>query len=303
MMKQFILAVLTVTGCLACHVGPAESASTKETKTAETWEAVQQAMVPGADASSERPYTDVLSEKEVLLKAVDYALKEGALNSSYYIYQENPALLTAKIETPVLLHFIPTGTTNAYLLTAVDTDGANLANFFVNASADTDINSFEFTREVSTENIPDEQSAHRITKREAVRLIKNQFPDKQVSEPIALSGLRLEDSPYSNYGIYWYFTVNDESRSAGGTSEEYIIASEINGWKSIAGGLANRAAISGGSGGSPYLNWNRMARLDTPLRLFDKIEAARSANEGRAAAPDPSAKPIEKVKFTPVPLR
>jgi hypothetical protein len=130
--------------------------------------------------------------------------------------------------------------------------------------------------------------------------MKSQFPDKQVSEPIAVTGLHLEDSRYSqSHGLFWYFTVSDNSRSSSGIPEEYIIDSRIIGWKTIAGGLSNRAAISTGDGGSPYLNWNRMARVDTPLRIFERVEEARSTNGSTKFM----ANPIESVAYTPVPLK
>jgi hypothetical protein len=68
-----------------------------------------------------------------------------------------------------------------------------------------------------------------MTKREAIRLMKSQFPDKQISDPIAVTGLHLEDSPHSDNHEFWYFTVvdNNNGRSVTETPEEYIIVSEI----------------------------------------------------------------------------
>ena len=123
---------------------------------------------------------------------------------------------------PVLIYYVPTGTANSYSLTAVDTDGTDLMTVYVSSSVDTDINSFEHLRIIGLVNIP-EQSVHRMTKREDVHLMKSQFPDNQISDPIALSGLYLEDSPYSNNHVFWYFTVDDSNRSIAEASEEYII--------------------------------------------------------------------------------
>jgi hypothetical protein len=158
-MKKFVLFfIASVMVYTSCNVG------TINTTAAETWAAIQQNMAPGADASSARPFSDVLSEQEVLLKAVDYAHKIGALDRAYYVYQENPALLTAKIESPLLLYNVSTGTTNAYLLTAVDTDGTTLINVYVRSAVDADIDSFEIFRIKSLVNMP-EYSVHYITKR------------------------------------------------------------------------------------------------------------------------------------------
>jgi hypothetical protein len=67
----------------------------------ERWAIMQEYyIVPGAPVSDERPLLNVLSEQEVLLKAADYAIAKGVLDPSYYAYQNNPALMTAKIEAP-----------------------------------------------------------------------------------------------------------------------------------------------------------------------------------------------------------
>jgi hypothetical protein len=295
----FFLLVSVVTVFTSCTGGTISTSGSQEEKTAEEiWEIIQKDLAPGAEVSKERPFSDVLSEQEVLLKAVDYAGKIGAGDPSYYLYQEIPALLTAKIETPILLHFVPTGTTSSYLLTAVDTDGTMLMSVWVNSSPDADMDSFELLRAFGLVNMP-EHSTHHITKREAIHLSKRQFPDKQVSDPIAVLGLHLEDSPHSGNHAFWYFTVSDTSQSVSDMPEEYIISSIIDGWKNISGGLSNLSAISSGAGGSPHLKWNRMAKLETPLRIFERIEAAR--NDGGAAEFTPD--PVTKVKYTPIPLQ
>jgi hypothetical protein len=100
----------------------------------EKWEIIQNYMVPGAPVSSERPLPNVLSEQEVLLKAMDFAIEEGALDTSYYAYQNYPALLNAKIETPILVTNARSGEPDSYLLTAVDADGLLLADVGVNSA-------------------------------------------------------------------------------------------------------------------------------------------------------------------------
>jgi CDP-diacylglycerol pyrophosphatase len=70
----------------------------------EKWEIIQEyCMASDASASTESPLPNVLSEQEVLLKAADFAIAEGVLDPSYYAYQTNPALMDAKIETPILM--------------------------------------------------------------------------------------------------------------------------------------------------------------------------------------------------------
>ncbi|MDR2536162.1 MAG: hypothetical protein LBD29_09055, partial [Treponema sp.] len=140
------LMVIMVMILMSCNTGSINTSKTQEEKITETWEAIEKNLASGAEVSRERPFPQVLSEQEVLLKALEYARKIGALHPSYSIYQENPALLTAKIETPVLIYRVFTGETRAYLLTAVDNDGTALMNIYVNSLVDDDINSFEYLR-------------------------------------------------------------------------------------------------------------------------------------------------------------
>jgi hypothetical protein len=261
----------------------------------EKWEIIQNYMVPGAQASNTRPLPNVLSEQEALLKAADHAIVEGVLDLSYYAYQETPALMTAKIETPILITDSVSGYPYMYLLTAIDDTGVLLAEVFVHSSANANDEKFEKGRGFG---IP-ETSAHYITKREAVELIQSQFPDGTTREPIAVNNLRLGDDPHSHRGIFWYFTVSENARSTVETSEEYILVAGITGYRSIPGGVSNRAAINLGRG-SPHLNGYRMAKLNKPLRLFDKLETARAAGDASFA---PASYPTESVDFTPVPLK
>jgi hypothetical protein len=100
-MKKLVFCALIVMLSLACVHKPTVS----ELGTpAEIWTIIRDHyMVPGAPVSNERPLPNVLSEQEVLLKAAEVAIAEGVLDPSYYEYQNYPALLTAKIETPILV--------------------------------------------------------------------------------------------------------------------------------------------------------------------------------------------------------
>jgi hypothetical protein len=265
---------------------------------AEKWEIIQDSMVPGALVSSERPLPNVLSEKEVLLKATDYAIVIGALDPSYYAYQNYPALLSAKIETPILITDAESGEPDSYLLVVVDDDGVLLAEVFVNSAINASNTEFEFGRGFAIPNT----LHHYITKKEAAELIQSQFPDGAVSEPMAITNLRLDDDPYSHMFFFWYFTVNDNARSAAdATTDEYIIASAVPGYTGIPGGVSNRAAIDfAGQRGDFHLKGYRMAKLNKPLHLFDKFETARSVGGASFA---PSSYPTESVGITPVPLK
>jgi hypothetical protein len=294
-MKKHIFCLCIALVCAAC--GKKQTVFESSGTPAEKWELIQDYLVPGATVSNECPLPTVLSEQEILLKAADNAIKEGLLDSSHFAYQQYPALLTAKIETPILVTDAENGEPNRYLLTAVNDGGELLAEVGVYSTVnttDTDFfGIFGFTRANA--------SNHFITKQEAAALIQSQFPDSAVSEPMAITSLRLDDDPYSHMFFYWYFTVNDTARSAADSSDEYIIASVIPGYTSIPGGVSNRAAIDyAGDRGDFHLKGYRMAKLDKPLRLFDKLETARSAGGASFA---PSNYPAESVGITPVPLK
>jgi hypothetical protein len=296
MVKFFFF--LTVIVFVSCDnfIKPVNTAAAHE----ERWAAVEGTMAAGAVPSNARPRADILSEQEVLLKAVDYLYSIGALDPAFYAYEEEPRLLTAKIETPVLLYF-PDGTPVSYFLIAVDEKGESLMSIFVRPGVDVNYDSFETGRSGIIPNKPDDLKSHFITKREVIELIKTQFPDGVASEPVAVTNIFLEGVPFTNATVFWYFTVGGNERSAGTVLEEYIIASVIGGYITIAGGVANRGIISTGRGGSPQLGWERMARLDTPLNLFEKIEASNA----RVLAGGDTAIPYQRaeLKFTPVPLR
>jgi hypothetical protein len=262
----------------------------------EKWQIIRDdVMVPGAPVSDERPLPNVLSEQEVLLKAADFAVAEGVLDPAYSAYQDNPALWTARIETPILLTNASTGVPDMYILNAVDDDGITLASISVNSARDAGEGSFERGRFISEAgSVPD---VHDITKREAVDLIQSQFPDNTVSEPMAIGNLRLEGRRYSHTALFWYFTVSDTARNVAGVADEYILDIYIPSYHSIPGGVSNRAALDRVGG---ELIGYRMAKLDTPIRLFDKLEAARAAGGVSFA---PSSYPTESVGFTPVPLK
>jgi hypothetical protein len=264
----------------------------------EKWEIIREYyMVPGAPVSNERPLPNILSEQEVLLKAAEAALEEGALDPSYYEYENNPALMTARIETPILVTDAENGEPGWYMLTAVDDNGVFLARVSINSAVNASDAEFEFGRGFA---IPG-SSHHYITKREALALIQSQFPENTVSEPMAITNLRLEDDSYSHMFLFWYFTVNDSVRNVADDSDEYIIATIIPGYTSIPGGVSNRAAIDyAGERGDWHLKGYRMAKLNKPLRLFNKMETARAAG---GASFTPSSYPRESVGFTPVPLK
>jgi hypothetical protein len=294
-MKKIIFFTCIALVFLSCEKKPtvAESSSTS----AEKWEILQNYLVSGASVSNERPLPNVLSEQEILLKAADFVNKEGVLDTSYFEYQNNPALLSAKIETPILTIDAESGEPSSYTLTAVDDKGVFLAQMSFNPAANVSDDEFARLRSFALPNTAN----HIITKREAAELIQSQFPDDLASEPMAITNLRLDDDKSSHMFFFWYFTVNDSTRSASNTNDEYIIATFIPNYLSIPDGVSNRAAIDyAGQRGDLHLNGYRMAKLNKPLRLFDKLERARSAGGASFAS---SNYPAESIGITPLPLK
>jgi hypothetical protein len=224
-------------------------------------------------------------------------LKEGFLDSTYQAYRRNPTLLSAKIETPILATDAGNGKPGWYLLTAVDGDGALLERSSFNSDANAKDEEFAGLQSFALSGI----SQHFITKREAAELISSQFPDSVVSEPMAIENLRLDDDPYSHMFFFWYFTVKDNAPKIDDSGDEYIMATIIPDYKSIPGGTANRAAIGySGGRGDFHLNGYRLANLNKPLRLFEKLETERATGSASFA---PSKHPAESVGITPLLLK
>jgi hypothetical protein len=114
--------------------------------------------------------------------------------------------------------------------------------------------------------------------------------------------MNLENDPLSNATVFWYFTTeeNNPQSVAGGEKKEYIIDADIREYRMISGGVANRSAISTNGGGSPHLGWGRMAKLETPVHLLDRLQAARTSARSLASV---AAEPVPPARFTPVPLK
>jgi hypothetical protein len=298
-MKKFMFCVFTAIVFASCGQKPSvfESGTPEE-----KWDIMREHfIVPGAPVGNERPLPNVLSEQEALLKAADAAIKEGALDPSYYAYQHNPALLTAKIETPILVSDAFSGVPDRYFLNAVDANGISLALVSVSSNRDADDASFVLGRSISWSN---GSYSHLITKREAADIIQSQFPDSVVSEPMAIYNLRLGDDPQSHRVLFWYFEAGENSgtaRSAADTGEGYIFEAYVGGGYSFTSARqAVRPVIDIGKFRSPHLAGYSMAKLDKPLNLVKRLDAARAAG-GITFAPITYS--TETVGFTPVPLR
>lgn len=196
--------------------------------------------------------------------------KEGIFHPDFYLYKRAPFLKEAKIEAPILLHRFD-GSPRSYMLNAVDENGAYLMSVYVKSTvqnvSNLQYNDFvNFIIEPFVVNIEDR---HYITKREVKAFIENRFKDKIVSEPFALSGLKIEGSPRSGVIVFWYFTTEDSSldsstRGISSTYDEFLIDAFVRGY--IPPESNKRAVITSSYRGSPHLGGARMVKLLTPLK-------------------------------------
>lgn len=263
-----------------------------------TIDALHGYLADGVILDDQRPMADILSEQEVLVKAANIAYNQGVLDPSYYLYEREPALLTAKIEAPILLHS-PCGEPRGYMLHAVDEDGASLMEAFVKSEENVEVENFVSTlfeplpsgREGEYDNL------YYITKREVNQYTQRRFPDKKIkNEPVAVTNLFLEDRPHSNSQIFWYFQVEDQSRSVTSVIDEYIIDALVLG--NIPSKESGRSLISSAYRGSPHLGGYRMAKLSRPLNFqYFTRNSSRSVFENSV-----NTALLEPMGFTGVPL-
>lgn len=257
---------------------------------------IQPYMVEGAQLSAERPAPHLLSEQEVMIRAAEYAVQQGYLDPAHPIYEEVPELATAKVAEPIFVCYeneLQQGKVNGFY---------NI--YTTTANGTTKIEARVFAQEIipgGTDNptfgITYNQfilSKYIITKKESKSIYQNLFPGKDVSNPMAIS-IKTSVTPF--FVSAWYVEVSDGSRSAGGSHEEYLLdmtVFDLPPQQSISANpraALSRSTVSGGWG-------TRIARIDEPLHLHEKLAAAKA----RAAAgePEPAVGPTEPVKITPV---
>lgn len=135
---------------------------------------------------------------------------------------------------------------------------------------------------------------HIITESECEQIYENIFLGKNISKPMAI----CTQTNKSGFLVdAWYVEVSDGSRSASGSHEEYLLdmtVFDLPPQQSISTNpraALSRSTVSGGWG-------TRIARIDEPLCLHEKLAAAKA----RAAAgePEPAVGPTPPVKITPV---
>ena len=284
-MKNSILGIIFLVTFFSCKTEM--KLNKQEVSTEEKIEFMNQYLAAGVTVDDQRPGTGILSEQEVLLKAAEVAIERGALNPSYYLYEKDPELLNAKIETPILLHQ-PDGSPYNYMLTAVDNKETSLMHVYVRT--DTNVSNEDFVATIF-EPYPGRDDAtrvHYITKREVKEYTINKFPGNKVSEPIALIGLAIENSLHSRTKPFWYLKVEGNERSSVSTFDEYLMDATVLGYKP---GNNSRAVISNEYGGSPHLGGYRMVKLPTPIHFTYDPSARYIKNQ----SPNYELKPLHYV--------
>lgn len=238
----------------------------------------------------------MLSEQEVMIRAAEYAVQQGYLDPAHPIYEKVPELANAKVAEPIFVYYeneLQQGKVNGfYNIYTTTADGA------------TKIEARVFAQEIIPDGVDNPTFGitynqfilpkHIITKKESKRIYQNLFPGKDVSNPMAIS-IKTSVTPF--FVSAWYVEVSDGSRSAGGSHEEYLLDMTVfdlppqQSLSTNPRAALSRSTVSGGWG-------TRIARIDEPLRLHEKLAKAKA----RAAAgePEPAVGPTPPVKITPV---
>ena len=307
MRRRFVMGFLVVVASVVLAVGcqSGQPGGAAGGKWLAWWEAlsveeklshIQPYMVEGAQLSAERPAPHLLSQQEVMIRAAQAMAREGYLDPAHRIYKKYPQLLTVKVAEPILVYHeyllsqgIVDGT---YYVYVVDDKGIALAGIDL---APNEIVLDEDDVIVDNSIFIQGNAKHLITKKEAVATFREAFPHQHVAEPIAVRIWDLEGVKYSNSYIFWYTTVSEAGRSAGEATAEYLLCASV---FSPPPGLnisANpRTALSHGAPA-----WGtRIARIDEPLHLHEKLAAAKA--RAVAGEPEPAVGPTEPVKITPV---
>jgi hypothetical protein len=240
-----------------------------------------------------RPLPNVLSEKEVLVKAYSAMAKQGYFSLGNNMFSVEPRLLTAKIARPLMTYYFKNGWAGVtYRLYAVADNGEVLIEQDVNCIASAGEDEFLFGQS-GYGNTSQEFAYHFITEGELIDLIESQFNSPPDETPIIVK-FRLDGSPYSGSEPFWYFTVGDV---------EYIVGATVFRWNitAAAGGVANHDAISlPGGNGIGVLGGERMARLDTRADFYKTLRENRETAVDNGFAYTP---PAEKFEWTAIPLK
>jgi hypothetical protein len=276
--------------------------SLAEMEDADLWASIEDVLAPGAKVSDVRPASNILSEKEILIKAAKLAYQNGDLYLDSVFFEEQPKLLTARIEAPIFIYnfLVPAELSieyGIYMLSAVDENGECLRISKVFPHIDVENKRFELVSG-SNATFPEELATHYITKQEAIALIESQFPGQSYEGPIAVK-MEFEDDPWGNTIISWYFIVGDtSSRAVDASYAEYLIDADVSNYRSVAGRVtANPRAVDTESTARSW-GGHRMVKLETPVYFLEKLKSVQAGERSAFTGEVPS-----PARVTPVPLK
>ena len=224
--------------------------------------------------SDERPLPDVLSEKEILVRAYSIMSKRGAFSPNNEQFINAPCLLSAKVARPSAI-YVFRNDGYAYMwydLYAVADNGEVLIRQAASAAAYLGDGELLAGGQSSYGHEEGRYAYHFITESELIELISSQFDGALPDEQPILVQLSLAGTRFSSATLFWYFTVEDV---------EYIVGVKVGNWNYVAanGGVSNHAAISGDNGVAS-IGWERMARLDTRADFYNAIRENRDTASG-----------------------
>jgi hypothetical protein len=298
-MKKYIYVVICLVSFIfaACYGDYTEDYSaggSPESVVAKQWAYVKNYLAPGVEISDERPFPDMFSEKELILKAYSVMSNKGYFSLDNPMFTSDPRLLTAKIAKPLVIYFFETyGAGIGERIYVIADNGEVLLEQFVDPLAA--ISDDEFLGPMSGyASTNDRFTYHYITEDELLELIESQFSAQPDENPILVQ-LSLAGHQLSHLVLFWYFTVENV---------EYIVGAQVFKWNSTAaaGGVSNHAAISlPGENGVGIIGGERMARLDTRGGFYDVIRANKDLPvAGGFPVYTP---PAEAFKWTAIPLK
>jgi hypothetical protein len=261
--------------------------------TEKTWKAIESYIESDVGISDVRLFPNVLSEKELLLKAYKTMSMRGYFSPDNHMFTVDPRLLTAKIARPLMIHHFLNGWAGvASKIYAITDNGEVLIEQEVNCIASAGEDDFLFGQS-GYGRTNQAYVYHFITEGELMELIESQFDSPPDETPIMVE-FKLAGHPYSDSVPFWYFTVGDV---------EYIIGATVDRWNytAAAGGVANHDAISlPGGNGEGVLGGERMARLDTRADFYKTLRENRETAVDNGFAYTPPAKEFE---WTAIPLK
>ncbi|MDR2802949.1 MAG: hypothetical protein LBB22_01505 [Treponema sp.] len=264
-----------------------------ENNSEKVWQYIQNYIESDVPISDVRPFPNVLSEKEALLKAYKVMYMKGYFSLNNSMFKTDPRLLTAKAARPLMIHYFMNGWAGvAYRLYAITDNGEVLIEQYINPIASDSEDEFLFGQS-GYGRTSQEHAYHFITEGELIELIESQFDSPPDETPILIQ-FDLAGHPYNDSVPFWYFTVDDV---------EYIVGATVSRWNytAAAGGIANHDAISKpGGNGIGSLGGERMARLDTRADFYKTLRENRETAIDNGFAYTP---PAPEFQWTAIPLK